>query len=101
MLTAFFRALRVETGQADLVVGTAISGRELPLPDVAEMFGCFARALPVRAQVSGGDARADLQRVSAAFHASSAHAGVPLERIASVVKRESGARCPAPPSSSP
>ena len=56
VLTAYHRALAALTGQADLVIGLAVTGRDVPLPDVTRVFGPFAAAVPVRL---GADARAD------------------------------------------
>ncbi|MGW3417540.1 amino acid adenylation domain-containing protein [Streptomyces phaeochromogenes] len=48
LLTAYYQQLTETTGQADLVLGLAVSGRDRPLPDVHRIFGPFAAAVPVR-----------------------------------------------------
>ncbi|MFJ2261561.1 amino acid adenylation domain-containing protein [Streptomyces sp. NPDC087844] len=48
LLTAYHQQLAQLTGQADLIVGLAVSGRDHPLPDVHRIFGPFATAVPVR-----------------------------------------------------
>ncbi|WP_179254313.1 non-ribosomal peptide synthetase/type I polyketide synthase [Streptomyces sp. PgraA7] len=48
VLTAYYRALAATTGQADLVLGLAVSGRDDALPDVHRVFGPFATAVPLR-----------------------------------------------------
>jgi len=77
LLTAFFRAVAAATGVHDLLVATAISGRDLPLPDTARLVGPFALALPVRVQVGSGSLAEELETVAASFAASCAHADVP------------------------
>ncbi|GAA2899969.1 hypothetical protein GCM10010517_65550 [Streptosporangium fragile] len=48
LLTAYYRSLADLTGQADLVLGLAVTGRDHPLPDVNRVFGPFAAAVPLR-----------------------------------------------------
>ncbi|WP_326732335.1 non-ribosomal peptide synthetase/type I polyketide synthase [Streptomyces phaeochromogenes] len=48
LLTAYYEQLAETTGQADLILGLAVSGRDRPLPDVHRIFGPFAAAVPVR-----------------------------------------------------
>ncbi|MDQ4076671.1 MAG: condensation domain-containing protein, partial [Chloroflexota bacterium] len=55
LLTLFYRRLRVLTGQSDLVVGTAVAGRDYPLPDLMKIFGSFATILPVRISLDDHD----------------------------------------------
>ncbi|MER6997136.1 amino acid adenylation domain-containing protein [Streptomyces sp. NPDC000410] len=56
LLTAYYRALVAVTGQKDLVLGLAVTGRDHSLPDVNRVFGPFATVVPVRP--SGPDAAA-------------------------------------------
>lgn len=70
LLTAYHQQLSQLTGQADVVVGLAVSGRDRPLPDVHRIFGPFATAVPVRPSIARGDERsgdfdASLRRVVA------------------------------------
>ncbi|MCK8679626.1 non-ribosomal peptide synthetase/type I polyketide synthase [Streptomyces lichenis] len=68
LLTAYHQQLTHLTGQADLIVGLAVSGRDGPLPDVHRIFGPFATAVPVRpaAAPHGDEAFAEaLRRVVA------------------------------------
>ena len=55
LLTAYHQQLAKVTGQADVVVGLAVSGRDRPLPDVHRIFGPFAAAVPVRPAVAPGE----------------------------------------------
>ncbi|MEU6486917.1 amino acid adenylation domain-containing protein [Streptomyces sp. NPDC046887] len=55
LLTAYHQQLARLTGQADLIVGLAVSGRDRPLPDVHRIFGPFATAVPVRPAVAAHD----------------------------------------------
>ncbi|OXS34485.1 hybrid non-ribosomal peptide synthetase/type I polyketide synthase [Streptomyces sp. XY006] len=48
LLTAYHQALATLTGQEDLVIGLAVSGRDHPLPDIHRVFGPFATAVAVR-----------------------------------------------------
>ncbi|HZX39286.1 MAG TPA: condensation domain-containing protein, partial [Streptomyces sp.] len=48
VLTAYYRALADLTGQADLILGLAVTGRDHPLPDANRVFGPFASAVPLR-----------------------------------------------------
>ncbi|TRO59413.1 non-ribosomal peptide synthetase/type I polyketide synthase [Streptomyces sp. IB201691-2A2] len=48
LLTAYYQQLAEVTGQADLILGLAVSGRDRPLPDVHRIFGPFAAAVPMR-----------------------------------------------------
>ncbi|MFE6409916.1 amino acid adenylation domain-containing protein [Streptomyces sp. NPDC057837] len=48
LLTAYHEALAALTGQDDLVIGLAVSGRDHPLPDIHRVFGPFATAVAVR-----------------------------------------------------
>ncbi|MFI9587557.1 amino acid adenylation domain-containing protein [Streptomyces sp. NPDC052236] len=67
VLTAYYRALTELTGQQDLVLGLAVSGRDHPLPDANRLFGPFAAAVPLRpgAPASHRDFATDLRRVAA------------------------------------
>ncbi len=48
LLLALYQQLVTLTDQTDLVIGTAISGRDIPLPDLMHLFGSFASILPIR-----------------------------------------------------
>ncbi|MEH1014376.1 amino acid adenylation domain-containing protein [Micromonospora sp. CPCC 206060] len=48
VLTGYHRALTRFTGQDDLVVGLAVTGRDHPLPDLHRVFGPCATMLPLR-----------------------------------------------------
>ncbi|OQD57458.1 hypothetical protein BM536_002805 [Streptomyces phaeoluteigriseus] len=48
LLAAYHQALTTLTGQEDLVIGLAVSGRDHPLPDIHRVFGPFATAVAVR-----------------------------------------------------
>ncbi|MFJ4691910.1 amino acid adenylation domain-containing protein [Streptomyces sp. NPDC088766] len=60
LLAAYHQALAALTGQEDLVIGLAVSGRDHPLPGIHRIFGPFATAVAVRpfgpgAQAPPGD----------------------------------------------
>nr|MDT0526557.1 condensation domain-containing protein [Streptomyces sp. DSM 41633] len=48
VLTAYYRALATTTGQSDLILGLAVSGRNPSLPDAHRVFGPYATAVPLR-----------------------------------------------------
>ncbi|MFE5160888.1 amino acid adenylation domain-containing protein [Streptomyces sp. NPDC056697] len=57
VLTAYYRALADLTGQRDLVLGLAVTGRDHPLPDISRLFGPLAAAVPLRPAVTDGSFR--------------------------------------------
>ncbi|MGA6227745.1 amino acid adenylation domain-containing protein, partial [Streptomyces umbrinus] len=59
LLTAYYQQLAEATGQADLILGLAVSGRDRPLPDVHRIFGPFAAAVPVRPGATAGQESAE------------------------------------------
>nr|WP_052477651.1 hybrid non-ribosomal peptide synthetase/type I polyketide synthase [Kibdelosporangium sp. MJ126-NF4]CEL13123.1 FIG01130854: hypothetical protein [Kibdelosporangium sp. MJ126-NF4]CTQ98811.1 FIG01130854: hypothetical protein [Kibdelosporangium sp. MJ126-NF4] len=48
VLAAYHRAIAAATGQDDLVIGVATTGRDLPLPGLADVFGPCVAAVPIR-----------------------------------------------------
>ncbi|SDP27884.1 amino acid adenylation domain-containing protein [Streptomyces sp. cf386] len=54
LLTAYYRALADLTGQRDLVLGLAVTGREESTVDAHRMFGPFAEAVALRPARRGG-----------------------------------------------
>ncbi|MFD9035428.1 amino acid adenylation domain-containing protein [Streptomyces sp. NPDC059567] len=59
VLTAYYRTLAATTGQEDLILGLAVSGRDDDArPDAHLVFGPFAAAVPVRPGPSAGEGRA-------------------------------------------
>ena len=79
VLFAWAFALRRLTGQDDLVLGTALSGRDAPLPDVHRVFGPFAIAVPLRIQGGVETPLALLEVVRGAVAEARAHALTPGE----------------------
>ncbi|MEV6813078.1 amino acid adenylation domain-containing protein [Micromonospora sp. NPDC051296] len=72
VLTAYHRAVASLTGQDDLVVGLALTGRDHPLPDLHRIFGPCAAMLPLRLGGSAGFAE-QLARVAAEVAAARRH----------------------------
>ena len=64
LLTAFFRELRRLTETDDLLIGTAVSGRDHQLPGILRIFGCFATALPLRMQVGDHERSVHVRQVA-------------------------------------
>ncbi len=81
MLTAWYRAVASLSATGDLVMGTATSGRDLPIDDIEHLVGCFATGLPVRATVRRGAFLDDLRAVDAAYGEACLHADMPIEAI--------------------
>lgn len=81
VLTAYYRALMAATGQEDLVLGLAVSGRDIALPDAHRVFGPYATAVPLRpagpdsGRPPGADFEDDLRRIVAEATAAQVHEG--------------------------
>ncbi|MGW7661404.1 amino acid adenylation domain-containing protein [Streptomyces sp. NPDC054756] len=70
LLTAYHRALADLTGQSDLVIGLAVTGREDSTADAHRVFGPFAQAVAVRPEPPADPGRRpafadDLRRIAA------------------------------------
>lgn len=91
--SVFVRQLHYLSGAHDLVVGTAHAGRDLALPDIERLFGCFATALPIRIQHQSMEVWASasnlLQPVAQAFREAYLHALAPSE-IARIIDASTG-----------
>ncbi|MFF7627971.1 amino acid adenylation domain-containing protein [Streptomyces cyaneofuscatus] len=81
VLTAYYRALMATTGREDLVLGLAVSGRDLALPDAHRVFGPYATAVPLRpagpdsGRPPGADFEDDVRRIVAEATAAQVHEG--------------------------
>ncbi|MFJ9637464.1 amino acid adenylation domain-containing protein [Streptomyces sp. NPDC101178] len=81
VLTAYYRALVAATGREDLVLGLAVSGRDLALADAHRVFGPYATAVPLRpagpgsGRTSDADFADDLRRVVAEATTAQVHEG--------------------------
>ncbi|WP_374103409.1 condensation domain-containing protein, partial [Streptomyces sp. MK37H] len=67
VLTAYYRALADLTGQRDLVLGLAVTGRDHQLPDISRLFGPLAAAVPLRPIVAEAGAGATSGRSFRSF----------------------------------
>jgi len=86
-LAAFAALLHRWTGEADLVVGTAVAGRNRA--EVEPMIGFFVNALALRMDVGGDPGfRALLGRVRETTLEAYAHQDLPFERVIEEVKVE-------------
>ncbi|MGI5372898.1 amino acid adenylation domain-containing protein [Streptomyces sp. CA-251387] len=72
LLTAYYRALAERTGQRDLILGLAVTGREESTADAHRVFGPFAEAVALRPAMPELDGQAqppafddDLRRLAA------------------------------------
>ncbi|CAM5674781.1 amino acid adenylation domain-containing protein [Streptomyces chartreusis] len=69
LLTAYYRALAELTGQRDLMLGLAVTGREDSTVDAHRVFGPFAEAVALRPAAPAGEGtpafEEDLRRLSA------------------------------------
>ncbi|PPK98725.1 amino acid adenylation domain-containing protein [Kineococcus xinjiangensis] len=66
VLAAYHRALARLTGQADLLLGVAVAGRDHALPDVHRVVGPFATVVPVRLHGTAASFPAQVREVAAA-----------------------------------
>ena len=87
VLTALARALGELTGQRDLVVATALSGRDGREETVGRVVGPYAVALPVRIR-----GEATVARVAEAFGDACAHADASPARIAAAAGPDAARR---------
>ncbi len=68
VLTAYYRSLARLTGQSDLLLGVAVTGRDHALADLHRMVGPLATVVPVRVRAPGSTLAAQLSFVAAAVH---------------------------------
>ena len=66
VLTAYYRSLARLTGQPDLLLGVAVTGRDHALADLHRMVGPLATVVPVRVRDPGWTLAAQLSSVAAA-----------------------------------
>lgn len=82
-LTAYHRALARLTGQDDLMIGVAVTGRDHPLPDIGRLVGPLATLLPVRLRPTGGSVDVQVGTGDVAARVADARAeGASLARLA-------------------
>ncbi|MEO7579557.1 MAG: amino acid adenylation domain-containing protein, partial [Massilia sp.] len=80
------------TGQADLIVGTPISGRDNA--ELAPLIGVFVNTLPIRSRLDAGDGFGQvLERVKRASLDAFAHQEMPFDAILNAVNPERVAAC--------
>jgi amino acid adenylation domain-containing protein len=84
VLAAYHQALVILTGQADLIIGVAHHGRDYALEEIEQIFGCFARTLPLRLPASAPGPASHLiteQQIQAAQKLYQAAAAHPLDPL--------------------
>lgn len=87
LLAAFAAVLSRRTARQDLIIGTALAGREDPA--LTDMAGPFASTLPLRIDTSGQPTVTELiHRVREAATAGLEHATVPFEHIARLASQQ-------------
>ena len=104
---AVYAALRKSTGQADQIIAVARSGRDLPLPGIADVVAPLATALPVR--INAGPNQDPVLAAAEAMQGALAHALNPsqilqaarLTRIPEIPVFVSDLRFPAKRSAAP
>jgi non-ribosomal peptide synthetase component F len=80
LLAAFAALLSRYTDEPDLVIGTPVAGRHAPETD--RMIGCFVNMLPLRCDLSGDPAFAELvRRVRDVALGAYRHEGLPFDRL--------------------
>ncbi|PPK71464.1 non-ribosomal peptide synthetase [Actinokineospora auranticolor] len=89
LLAAYQALLARYTGQDDVVVGTAVTGRSHP--DVEPLVGLFVNTIPLRTSLAGGPTFRELvARVRDVALDGMSYADVPLERIVAEVAPSRG-----------
>ena len=89
LLAALAVVLRRATGEADLVVGTSVAGRERP--ELAELVGCFINLVPLRVDAGGDPPFGELvARTGRGALESFARQELPFEEIAAAARRVRG-----------
>ncbi len=80
LLAAFKVLLLRMTGQPDLIVGTALAGRDHPVTE--NLFGCFVKVVPLRSDLAGATSFRDaVRRVHATMVDAQDHQSIPFEQI--------------------
>lgn len=80
LLTLFAELLRRESGQADLVIGSAVGNRP---PGFEETVGMFVNTIPLRIQLQPGHSALDaVDEVTEVLIRSLPHQGVPVQDLA-------------------
>ncbi|HEY0636757.1 MAG TPA: condensation domain-containing protein, partial [Pseudonocardiaceae bacterium] len=80
VLSSFMSLLSRYTGQTDVLVGTQVSGRQLP--ELHRAAGMFVNLIPIRASLAGEVTfREVVRRVQASLTESFAHQDVPFEKL--------------------
>jgi thioester reductase-like protein len=87
VLAAYAAALAALSGASDLVIGTPTAGRGRP--ELRPLIGCFIDMLPLRIDLSGDPAAADLLAwTRTTCLAAFAHAELPFERLVEQLQPE-------------
>lgn len=85
LLAAWYTLLFRYTGQADLVVGVPVSGRDEP--GTEQMIGCFVNMLPLRCSLAGDPSFAALvRRVRDAALGAYGHGRLPFDKLVEELK---------------
>ncbi|MGD0246700.1 MAG: amino acid adenylation domain-containing protein, partial [Streptosporangiaceae bacterium] len=94
LLAGFAAACSRWTAAEDIVLGTAVAGRNAP--ELARVIGCFVNSLPVRLRVQARDPGLELiRRVRETLLHDLEHADVPFERL--VDEARAGHQAPGAP----
>jgi amino acid adenylation domain-containing protein len=94
LLAGFAAACSRWTAAEDIVLGTAVAGRDAP--ELARVIGCFVNSLPVRLRVPARDPGLELiRRVRETLLHDLEHADVPFERL--VDEARAGRQAPGAP----
>ncbi|MBM4392996.1 MAG: amino acid adenylation domain-containing protein, partial [Deltaproteobacteria bacterium] len=76
-VTALARAIGRVADEPEFILGTAVAGRDLPLPDLTDVLGCLATLLPLRVRCGDGSLDDELPVMARRVQAAREHALAP------------------------
>ncbi len=81
---AYARALQKILNTNRLLINTTVSGRDLSIPGIDRIMGCFARNLPVNVSLAGDDLLANVKDLEKSFLLSSDHQDTPPQELVKI-----------------
>lgn len=88
LLTLYARALMQLYNTDDLLLNTAVNGRDVPVENVQRIVGCFARNLPLRVALSRhADVPACVKTIEGIFYQALEHQDIPPTELFKIATR--------------